>query len=241
MTETPPAGLLLLFQQFAVRPSKTTQFEETWAEMARQRRAHGDGALAIVSSSEDLVYGVMTPVSGWEGVAAHNASDDPVARAAGVDIWAGLRAALAECVISERRRVLRPRLDLSYTPKHPRITFQEIRLDHDVYLYPQWGKVDELEQMVRDLVRVSEEKGITTPFASAEVLVGNDLPLLMVGYNALSTADYYTQSAEDAAQLGDEGAAIIARMYALSRKVKSNNATRRPDIAPYQAPPPSPS
>lgn len=125
---------------------------------------------------------------------------------------------------------LRP--DLSYQPDKPRLTNDESQFAYRTSLHTTGENAQAVEEGLRAFVELNRKHGIRDGFNVSQNVTGAG-PVYRIRTLAKSQVDYFTQDEIDEAKLGEEAAAIRARVGPLLTKIEYSWGFRRVDLS-YQ-------
>ncbi len=123
------------------------------------------------------------------------------------------------------------REDLSYRPKNPRLSEDEIGYAHYGFYYGIVGKSDELEEIAKGFAELYREAGIDTGFDIYQPVTGADLPYIVVAQVAKSEADYFANRERIREILGEKAKKLGEKVGATVRKIEYKSGTPRPDLS----------
>lgn len=227
-----PGQLWLVHQEIA-KPSMLQQWNSTTLEVMQLAAKVGAPTMtrSIVLEGEDLTFSFAVPLKSFNDITGVSQDFDLMAKKE-PKAFADLMQRGWAPVESSREFFLRERTDLSYRPEHSSLKPEDMRFyRYDTYAVMP-GKEDEAMAIAREFAALYKAKGVTRPYRVFWVESGPDMPALVVESPAKDGADYYTELAAERAQLGEEGKALFARAYAISRRIQHNNAWLRPDLSP---------
>lgn len=228
--EGAPQGQLFQVTQVKVKPSMVQQYEAgvkaLFAEYAKQKMSFP----IFCFVSEDFIYGFGTPA---ENFAALDRQEEETAK---------LSQELGEKLQQMRKRyqdaseytnvwVVQQRPDLSYSPESPRLTPEEETFAHSAYYHVQRGAEAQAEAIAKEWAALFKKNDISDGFVVFQAVMGTELPLYIVGRPGKSAQDYYAQNEKIDALLGEEGAAMNAKTFAIVRSFETQNVTTRPDLS----------
>jgi hypothetical protein len=225
--------LFVLHQEFA-RPSMLKQYEETSKEFIGYVRQHHDAIPSfnfVAVAGEDYVYTFVAPIRSFADLDAINGGFGKVAQAVGEAKWGDLMKRGGQATEFIRESVLMEDPSLSYTPAQPRLKPEEERYLHVDLYYVQPGREAEADALAKEFVELFRKKGITESYRLFKVVMGPEMPLLIVTVPAKDAADYEVHNQAGMQALGAEGQALFARAFALTRRFETHGGTIRPDLS----------
>jgi hypothetical protein len=225
--------LFVLHQEFA-RPSLLKQYEDTSKEFIADLRQHHDalpsfGFTAV--AGDDYVYTFVSPIRSFADLDAINSGFGKVAQAVGEAKWGDLMKRGGEATEFIRESVVLEDPSMSYAPAQPRLKPEEERYLHVDLYYVQPGREAEADAVARDFAALFRKKGVPNGYRLFKVVMGPEMPLLIVTVPARDAADYEAQTKADLERLGAEGQALFQRAFALTRRFESHGGTLRPDLS----------
>lgn len=216
--------------QYVVEPSKAAQFQEVAREVAEVLRREGATDISYsCMRSEEVVFTFILPLLGLGDVELQLGALDRVGSELGED-WAR-RAAEAIEYTNEFMVVNRP--DLSYAPKEPRLSADEIGMTHFDFYYLDFGSQGAASETARRFAGLHKEMACDTGFEVYEVMRGAELPLLIIATPAKSMADFYTNQEKVMQTLGSRVAGLAEARDAVVRRIERIDATILRDLS-YQ-------
>jgi hypothetical protein len=234
-----PQGQLWALHQETVKPSMVAQYEaaskEFVAAVSKYRPAADFGWIAL--ASEQYVYTFVTPIKDWNGLNGIEQAFMAVGKKMGMEKWMDLWKRGFAPVESVREVVAFEPAGSGYRPASPRLKDEEIVFFHYDFYYVMPGHEEEADAVARDFAALFKKKNIPDGYRLYKALSGPELPLIVVQVGARDGADYYASNARALAALGEEGQALFARAFAITRRFDSHNARLRLDLS---LPPPAP-
>lgn len=229
----PPKGQLWALHQETVKPSMVDQYEaatkEFAAAVAKYRPAADFGYFA--QASERYVYTYAAPIKDWNGVGGIDQAFMAVAKGVGMDKWNDLWKRGFAPVESVREMVVFEPAGLGYQPANPRLKQEEMTFRHFDFYYVMPGHEEEADAIARDFTALFKKKNMPDGYRLYKAMSGPDLPLIAIQVGARDAADYYANDVKTRAALGDEGKALFARAFAITRRFDTFNAQLRLDLS----------
>ncbi|HVT58187.1 MAG TPA: hypothetical protein VHR45_07290 [Thermoanaerobaculia bacterium] len=232
--DQPPPGQLWSLHQETVKPSMVAQYEAATREFAAAAAKHrpaGSDFSAVALASENFVYTYAVRIRDWNGIGGIEQTLMAIAKSMGMDKWTDLWKRGFAPVESVREVVAFEPADLGYKPANPRLKDEELVFFHYDYYYVMPGHEDEAAGVARDFTALFKKKNIPDGYRLFKGVSGPELPLIVVQVGARDGADYYASNAKALAALGEEGQALFARAFAITRRFDSHNAKLRLDLS----------
>lgn len=121
--------------------------------------------------------------------------------------------------------------EYSYTPATPRLKPDEMKYFHYDFYYYGAGKSAEAMNLCKEFAVLFKSKNIPNGYKIYMPVMGPEMPAIIVRTAAKDPADYYTADMKDREMLGDEGKALFAKAFAITRHLDQKNAWYRPDLS----------
>ncbi|TKJ33756.1 hypothetical protein CEE39_03480 [bacterium (candidate division B38) B3_B38] len=121
--------------------------------------------------------------------------------------------------------------ELSYSSKTPRPRSEQRNFVYWTYLYVEFGKEKEFEEILKAWVELYKSKNISHGYATYIGSIGNEMPLYVLAESAESASVFYSQEEETFKSFGEEGQALLKKTRALLRKYEIKIGSRRPDLS----------
>ena len=121
--------------------------------------------------------------------------------------------------------------ELSYSPKTPRLSSEQRNFVYWTYLYVEFGKEKEFEEILKAWVELYKSRNISHGYATYIGSIGNEMPLYVLAESAESASVFYSQEEETFKLFGEEGQALMKKTWALLRKFEIKIGSRRPDLS----------
>lgn len=232
LAQPPAAVQYYVIHQEHAKPSKIEQYEATAKEFAALVQANHETMPTfsyVVSVGTDFTYTYVAPIANMAAMDAINAGFGALAAKVGEQFTDLMRRA-SETVTGNSEMIAAYVPELSYTPAAPRLTPEEARYAKlDLYAVEP-GREGDADALARDYVALFKAKGVTSGYQLYKVVMGPDLPALVVRIPAKDPADWYTANQKLQEQLGAEGQALAARAMAITRHFDSRETWRRPEL-----------
>ena len=232
VAQPPAASHFYVIHQEHAKPSKIQQYEAGAKDFAAMVQAHHDAIPTfsyVVTVEPDFTYTYVAPIPNFAGVDAINAGFGPLAAQAG-DQFAALMGRWSETVTGNSEMVVAYMPELSYQPAAPRLKPEEARYAKLAFYALEPGHEEEADAIARDYAALYKAKGITTGYQLYKVVMGPDMPALVVRIPAKDPADWYAADQKAQELTGAEGQALAARALAITRHFDMRESWRRPDL-----------
>ena len=217
-----------ILEEISIAPGTTEEFEAA-SKNRTARMVAGDVAFGrLVSVGSDNVYRFLTfldedlaSVAEWrEQIAAMPASPNPGGLAAG-------------SIDHIDRSVWQVRRDLSHVPDAPRLQNTEIGFVYDIRLYPKFGAVQEVAEILRRISALSTSHNINSVRRVSELVVGPETPAFSLVLFARDREDFNATRTREREIMGAEFQALVNQLLRLCRKSGQEGYRARPDLG-YQ-------
>ncbi len=123
------------------------------------------------------------------------------------------------------------RPDLSYTPESPRLQPEEANYRKWIWYYIQPDKAEEYEEILKKFIPLAQSKNVTDGYNIYSGGIGMDVPAYLVAFSAKSAADFETHYEKAWELLGEEGKALMQKMFALTRELEVKTGWFRPELS----------
>jgi hypothetical protein len=232
LAQEPKPHYYVLHQELA-QPSRVEQYEATSKEFVTLVKVHKalmpHFAFECIESP-DLTYTYVAPLASLADMDAINAEFGALAKAAG-PAFADLNKRSGEATEYIRESVIASAPDLSYVPAQPRLRPQEAPYRHLDLYYLKPGTEPEADAVAGEFLKLFKARGIPNGYTIFKVVMGPEMPLLIVSVPARTAADYHAENEKLMAALGPEGQALFARAFALTRRFETREGRIRPDLS----------
>jgi hypothetical protein len=232
LAQEPRRHYYVLHQELA-QPSKIEQYESTSKEFVALVKAHKTlmphFAFECIESPE-LTYTYVSPLTSFADMDAISAEFGALAKAAGA-AFGDLNKRGGEATEYIRESVIASAPELSYVPAQPRLRPDEAPFRHLDLYYLKPGTEPEADALAGEFLKLFKAKGMPNGYTIFKVVMGPEMPLLIVSASARSAADYHAENEKEMAALGPEGQALFARAFALTRRFDTREGRIRPDLS----------
>jgi hypothetical protein len=216
------------------RPFGLQTYEQTTKEFVGLLQQHRDlmpGFSFTAFAGTDLVYSYVSPIQSPADIAKVNEAFGAVAGAVGVEKWSDLMHRNGNVTAEIRESILMEDPSFSYAPAQPRLKQDEMRYyDFDLY-YMIPGRDAEADAICREFAALFRKKQIPDGYRLFKVVLGSDMPMLVVVTGAKDPADFDAEDASVREALGPEGQALFQRAFAISRRFDRRGGWLRPDLS----------
>jgi hypothetical protein len=230
--QTAPPKLYVLHQEVA-RPGMVKQYEDTTKEFISLVRQHHDLIPTfdfVGVAGEDFVYAYVSQLDNFAELDKMYGGFDALAKAAGPN-WGDLMMRGGAATEYTRESVLMEDPSVSYTPAQPRLKPEEEKYLHVDLYYVQPGREMEADAVAKEFAALFRKKNLPDSYRLFKVVMGPEMPLIIVTTPAKDAADYATRDAAVREALGAEGQALFQRAFALTRRFDTHNGWIRPDLS----------
>jgi hypothetical protein len=233
---------MLYVHHEVVHPSKVMEHEAATREFAAAVKAHSDAEhkfnyTAIATTEFDYYY--VLPMKSFAGIDALNAFFAHLSSKMGKEKFDALMAKGSATLDHTAEVVAMRRPDLSYIPKTPRLKPEEVKFIRYEFYYVSPGTESKVEAISKEWAALFERHNVSDGFTLYQVLMGDDLPLVVVTVEGTSPADLETQNAKILETLGKEGTDLMQRTLALTRRFETKVGQIRLDLSNPPAAPTS--
>lgn len=223
-----------VLHQEVVRPSMTKQYEDAAKELIALVRQHHDASPLfnfVGVADTDFVYSYVTSIASFNDIGAINAGFEALAKAAGEAKWGEVMKRGGDATVYARESILMEDPSLSYTPAKPRLKPEEEQYLHVDLYFVLSGREAEANDVAKAFAELFRKKNIPDSYRLFTVVMGPEMPLIVVTTPAKSPADYEAREAEVRQALGAEGQALFERAFSLTRRFEMHGGWIRPDLS----------
>ena len=205
------------------QPQYEAAVKELWAALNKQGGDFPVFASQSLSSPGD--YGFVIAMANMAAADAQNATFEKLLGANGA-----ILAELGKHSKGNESAIIAIRADLSYRPDNPRIADGEAGFARVTFLYPHPAHVPEVEAALLEFAALSKKSGIRDGYGVYTDAVGGEGPVYTIRSVAKSEVDYYETAAKNAEAMGEEAAALRAKVGPMLRKIEFSASVPRPDL-----------
>ena len=214
-------------EEIHIAPGTGEEFEAASAGRTGRMAAGNVTFSRLVSVTNDGVYRFLTilgedfsSVGEWrEQIAAMPVSSTP--------------GSVAGIIDHIDRSIWQSQPDISYVPESPRLENGEIGFVHIIRLYPNFGAVEDVVEVLRRITALNVSSNLNSRRFVAGLVAGPETPVFSVTWVARDREDYYAQSARDGEAMGEEFQELVNQLLRLCRKFERQDYTARQDLG-YQ-------
>ncbi|HEV8580826.1 MAG TPA: hypothetical protein VGX68_17310 [Thermoanaerobaculia bacterium] len=223
-----------VMHQELAKPSMLKQYEDVSKEFIATVRQHHEAIPAfnfVGVAGDDYVYTYVTEIKGFSDVEAIFAGFAKLSQAVGEAKWNDLMVRGGQTMEWMRDSILMEDPSFSYTPAQPRLKPEEEQYLHVDLYYVQPGREVEADAICKEFAALFRKKNVPDRYRVFKVVMGWEMPLIIVITPAKSPADYEALVAQSRKLLGAEGQALFARAFAITRHFEMHGGTIRPDLS----------
>jgi hypothetical protein len=177
------------------------------------------------------VYTYITPIRSFTDIESIYNGFPALAKAEGEAKWGDLMRRGGDAMEYVRESILLEDPGLSYTPEKPRLKPEEQAYLHVKLFYLKPGYETEGDDLARQIADLFRQKKVELGYRLFKVVLGPEMPLLIVVIGAKDPADYATADKAHLEVLGAEGQALFQRVFAITRRFEQHGGWVRPDLS----------
>src|SRR5262245_18214093 len=223
----------VLHQEFA-RPPMMKQYEDSTKEFVSLVRQHHDASPVFsftAVAGDDFVYTYVAPISSFSDLEKIYAGFDALAKAVGEAKWGDQMVRGGASSEFNRESLVMEDPSQEYALANPRLKPEEAKYLHVDLYYVQPGRETDADAVARDFAAQFRKKNLPDGYRLFKVVMGSEMPLIIVTTPAKDAADYAAIDAATRQALGAEGQALFQRAFSLTRRFESHNGWIRPDLS----------
>jgi len=223
----------VLHQEIA-RPSMLKQYEDTTKEFVSLVRQHHDASPIfnyVAVAGDDFVYTYVAPISSFSDLEKIYGGFDALAKAVGEAKWGDLMMRGGAATEFNRESIVMEDPSMEYAPANPRLKPDEEKYLHVDLYYVQPGHEADADAVARDFAALFRKKNLPAGYRLFKVVMGSEMPLIIVTTPAKDAADYAATDAAMRETLGADGQALFQRAFSMTRRFESHNGWIRPDLS----------
>lgn len=227
------APSLFVLHQEVAKPSMLKQYEETTREFTAAVHRHHELSPAFsftAVSGDDYLYTYVTPIKSMTDLESIYAGFGALAQAEGAK-WGDLMQRAGETMEYARESIVMEDPSLSYTPEKPRLKPEEQPYLHIDLYYLKPGHEADADILAKDFAALFRQKKVADGYRLFKVVMGPEMPLLMVVVGAKDPTDYAAADKADRETLGAEGQALFQRAFTITRRFEQHGGWVRPDLS----------
>lgn len=229
-----PSGQWFLLHQEYAKPSMVKEYEATAHEfvaMVKANQATMPHFHYVALMGDDFTYTYVLPIAKMADIDGINADFGAMSGGASGLKFLDLMQRGNATIQYTREWVVGEAPEYSYTPVTPRLKPEEIKYFHYDFYYIAADKTSEAMNLCKEFAALFKSKNIPNGYKIYMPVMGPEMPAIIVRTAAKDPADFYTADMKDREMLGDEGKALFARAFAITRHLDQTNAWYRPDIS----------
>jgi len=222
-----------VLHQEVAKPSMLKQYEDTTKEFTAAVTRHHELSPAFsftAVSGEDYLYTYVTPIQSMTDLESIYGGFNALAQAEGAK-WADLMKRAGETMEYSRESIVMEDPSLSYAPEKPRLKPEEEAYLHVDLYYVKPGYEAEADAICREFANLSRRKKVADGYRLFKVVMGPEMPLLIVTVAAKDPADYAANDKANRELLGAEGQSLFQRAFAATRRFEQHGGWVRPDLS----------
>lgn len=233
---------MLYVHHEVVHPSKIMEHEAATRDFLAAVKAHSDAQhqfnyTAIATPEFDYYY--VLPMKSFADIDKLNAFFGHMSEKMGKEKFDALMMKGSPNIDHTSEIVAMRRPDLSYAPKTPRLKPEEVKFIRYEFYYIKPEAESKIEGISKEWASLFAKHNVNDGFNLYQILMGDDLPLVVVTIEGTSPADLETQSAKILETLGKEGQDLMQKTLALTRRFETKIGQLRPDLSNMPAAPTS--
>jgi hypothetical protein len=236
-TAQPPAAapppMFIVHVEYA-RPSALADYEATTKEFVRQVQQHRDkipGFSFNTLQGEDLSYAFISPVGGFDQVAAIYGGFASLAEAVGADDWTRFMERAGATYDHVDEWLFIELTDASYVPAKPRLTPEEERYVQLDFYRLEPGREVAAEAVARQWRATNERVGLADGYRIYKAILGGEMPLYVVSQAGRDPQDLAAAIERGRQAQGAAGQELTAKTLALTRAFESKRYWWRGDLS----------
>jgi hypothetical protein len=241
--QQPPRQFFLLYEDH-VKPSMGGAYEASIKDMNKalaEAKASSPMFEMMAFTYEDFAtYCYLTPIPNYAALDGMEPEWMKISEKVGKERWKKIMEANAPTTEGFTQMVVEYLPALSYIPAAPRLKASEMPYFVDYYYYVMPGKESEFKDLAKQYAALYKSKGISNGWNLYQIVVGDSLPLFVVGHDAKDALDFAEWDKKDTVAMGNEAQALFAKVLAVCRKVEARPGSWRPDLSFHVPPPDAP-
>jgi len=182
-------------------------------------------------STDDYVYFHLFPIENYAGIDKIGKGDEEWAARIGKEFQTLMKS--AEGTIDfYKYGVVRLAPELSYAPKKPRYKPEEMKFIYWYFIYPEFGKEKEFEELCKQYVDLYKSKGVSMGWNTFVAEMGVELPLYVLSMSGKSPAEFFTEDEKQMKKFDQDKIKEMGKKWdSLMRKVESKVGGPRPELS----------
>jgi hypothetical protein len=226
-------SFFVLHQEMA-KPSMLKQYEEVNKEFiatVQKHHAHSPAFSFTTVAGDDYVYTYVTPIRSFTDLESIYNGFAALAKAEGEAKWGDLMRRGGDAMEYVRESIVMEDPGLSYTPEKPRLKPEEQAYLHVDLYYLKPGYEADADALAKEFAALYRQKRISDGYRLFKVVLGPEMPLLIVTVGAKDPVDYAAADKANRDLLGAEGQALFQRAFAFTRRFEQHGGWVRPDLS----------
>ncbi|GEM_PF-353998 len=181
--------------------------------------------------TDDYIYYALFPIENYAGIDHINKADAEWMAKIGKEFDALMKS--AEGTIDYYKYgVIHLAPELSYAPKKPRFKPEEMKFIYWYFVYLEFGKEKEFEDLCKQYVDLYKSKGVSTGWNTFVAEMGVELPLYVFSMSGKSPAEFFTEDEKQMKKFDKEKMGEMDKKWdSLIRKVESKMGGPRPELS----------
>jgi hypothetical protein len=182
-------------------------------------------------STDDYIYFILFPLENYGGIDKMNKAEEEWIAKIGKEFQALMKS--AEGTIEYYKHgVVRLGPELSYAPKKPRYKPEEMKFIYWYFVYPEFGKEKEFEDLCKQYVDLYKSKGVSMGWNTYVAEMGVELPLYVLSMAGKSPAEFFTEDEKQMKKFDREKIKEMGKKWnSLLRKIESKVGGPRPELS----------
>jgi uncharacterized FlaG/YvyC family protein len=182
-------------------------------------------------STDDYIYFILFPLENYGGIDKMNKAEEEWIAKIGKEFQALMKS--AEGTIEYYKHgVVRLGPELSYAPKKPRYKPEEMKFIYWYFVYPEFGKEKEFEDLCKQYVDLYKSKGVSMGWNTYVAEMGVELPLYVLSMAGKSPAEFFTEDEKQMKKFDQEKIKEMGKKWnSLLRKIESKVGGPRPELS----------
>jgi hypothetical protein len=225
--QAPP--MILVYDE-TVRPDSIAAYEKASKEFFQILTEQIPEAKWSAVMTDDFHYVYVIPIPSMAAIDGMHKEMEKMVMAVGPEKFGQIMEASGKTTDHTDALVLIRRDDLSYRPATMLKPEETNVIEYNFY-YLKPGSEFAAEQIAKDYAALMKKQGIEGSFTTYQLLVGAEMPALVIVVPAKSALDLAERNAKTEAKLGKEVDALDARALAVTRRFDRKIGRVRPDLA----------
>ena len=226
-----PKAQLYFVEDVVMKPSMVAEYEAIIKEVVPLCAQHEFPYPFYAYSTNDFHYYFVYPVENYADIDNLNKAWNELGKKVGVKQWQAMMERFVGTFEYYQYSVIRYLPELSYTPEKPRLKPEEANFVFWEFFYIPVGKEKELDEICQEWIELYKSKKISDGWETYVVEIGTEMPLYIFIERAKSAVDYYSQSEKILKLLGEKYQPLIAKTYAIRKKVELKTGRFRPGLS----------